>query len=66
MKSSAMQILSFASRAQGITYQELGFALHKSFYLHQAGIDILCHGAWIKGCGNLLFASFILIPYQQK
>ncbi|EGI58442.1 hypothetical protein G5I_13456 [Acromyrmex echinatior] len=66
MKSSTMQILSFASHEQGMTYQELGIALHKSFYFHQAGIDILCHGAWIKGCTNLLFASFVLNPYQQK
>lgn len=66
MKSSAMQILSFASQEQGMTYQEFGIALHKSFYFHQAGIDILCHGAWIKGCTNLLFASFVLNPYQQN
>lgn len=66
MRSSATQILSFASHAQGMTYQEFGFALHKSFYLHQAGIDILCHGAWIKGCRNLLFASLVLTPYHQK
>ncbi|EZA47085.1 hypothetical protein X777_16756 [Ooceraea biroi] len=66
MRSLATQILSFAAHKQGMMYQELGVALHKSFYLHQAGIDILCHGAWIKGCANLLFASFILNPYQQK
>ncbi|KYN33977.1 hypothetical protein ALC56_11791 [Trachymyrmex septentrionalis] len=66
MKSSTMQILSFASHEQEMTYQELGIALHKSFYFHQAGIDILCYGAWIKGCANLLFASFVLNPYQQK
>ncbi|XP_018372921.1 PREDICTED: uncharacterized protein LOC108767506 isoform X2 [Trachymyrmex cornetzi] len=66
MKSSTMQMLSFASHEQGMTYQELGIALHKSFYFHQAEIDILCYGAWIKGCANLLFASFVLNPYQQK
>ncbi|RLU23374.1 hypothetical protein DMN91_003578 [Ooceraea biroi] len=66
MRSLATQILSFAAHKQGMMYQELGVALHKSFYLHQAGIDILCHGAWIKGCANLLFASFILNPYQQN
>ncbi|KYN12334.1 PREDICTED: uncharacterized protein LOC108767506 isoform X1 [Trachymyrmex cornetzi] len=66
MKSSTMQMLSFASHEQGMTYQELGIALHKSFYFHQAEIDILCYGAWIKGCANLLFASFVLNPYQQN
>jgi len=67
MKSSTMQILSFAPHGeQRITYRELGLALHKSFYFHQTGIDILCYGAWIKGCANLLFASFVLNPYQQK
>ncbi|GAB1861187.1 hypothetical protein CAJAP_02266 [Camponotus japonicus] len=66
MKSSAIQILNFTSHDVGITYQELGLALHKSFYFHQAGIDILCYGAWMKGCANLLFASFILNPYQQN
>lgn len=65
MKSSTIQILSFAAvRKQGMTYQQLGVALHKSFYLHQAGIDVTCRGAWIKGCANLLFASVILNPYQ--
>ncbi|XP_011631421.1 uncharacterized protein LOC105423381 [Pogonomyrmex barbatus] len=66
MKSSATQILSFTLHEQGTTYRELGIALHKSFYFHQAFIDILCYGAWIKGCTNLLFASFVLNPYQQK
>lgn len=66
MMSSATQILSIIPQGQGMTYQELGITLHKSFYFHQAGIDILCHGAWIKGCTNLLFASFILNPYRQK
>lgn len=66
MMSSATQILNVAPHEQGMTYQELGIALHKSFYIHQAGIDILCHGAWIKGGANLIFASFILNPYQQK
>lgn len=66
MQSSTMQSLSFASHEQGMTYRELGIALHQSFYFHQAGIDILCYGAWIKGCANLLFASFILNPYQQN
>lgn len=66
MRSSTMQISSFAPHEQGMAYWELGVALHKSFYFHQAGIDILCYGAWIKGCANLLFASFVLNPYQQK
>ncbi|XP_072745448.1 uncharacterized protein [Anoplolepis gracilipes] len=66
MKSSATQILNFAPHELGMTYHELGLALHKSFYFHQAGIDILCYGAWMKGCANLLFASFILNPYQQN
>ncbi|XP_032682356.1 uncharacterized protein LOC116849368 isoform X1 [Odontomachus brunneus] len=66
MMSSATQILSVAPQEQGMTYQELGIALHKSFYFHQAGINILCHGVWMKGCANLLFASFILNPYRQN
>ncbi|XP_077267866.1 uncharacterized protein LOC143900418 [Temnothorax americanus] len=66
MLSSAMQLLSFSPQEQGTAYRELGVALHKSFYFHQAGIDVLCHGAWIKGCANLLFASFVLNPYQQN
>lgn len=66
MQSSATQILNFAPHKLGMTYQELALALHKSFYFHQAGIDILCCGAWMKGCVNLLFASFILNPDQQK
>ncbi|CAL1684544.1 unnamed protein product [Lasius platythorax] len=66
MQSSATQILNFAPHKLGMTYQELGLALHKSFYFHQAGIDILCCGAWMKGCANLLFASFILNPDQQN
>ncbi|XP_070513187.1 uncharacterized protein [Cardiocondyla obscurior] len=64
MRSSTVQI--FASHEQGITYHELGVALHKSFYFHQAGVNILCQGAWIKGCANLLFASLVLNPYQQN
>lgn len=67
MQSSTTQILNFAPHKLGITYQELGLVLHKSFYFHQAGIDILCYdGARMKGCANLLFASVILNPYQQK
>ncbi|XP_036138991.1 uncharacterized protein LOC105840812 [Monomorium pharaonis] len=66
MKSLAIQILSFESHEQGMMYQELGIALHKSFYFHQAGIDILYYGGWIKGCTNLLFASFVLNSYQQN
>jgi len=66
MRSSAVPILGLTAHKQGTTYREVGIALHKSFYLHRAGIDVLCHGAWIKGCANLLFASFVLNPHQQK
>lgn len=64
--SSPTQFLNLAPQEQGMTYQKMGIAEHKGFYFHQAGIDILCHGAWVKGCANLLFASFILNPYPQK
>jgi len=66
MRSSTVPILGLAAHKQDMTYREIGIALHKSFYLHRAGIDVLCHGAWIKGCANLLFASFVLSPHQQK
>ncbi|KAH0944896.1 hypothetical protein HN011_001417 [Eciton burchellii] len=66
MRSSTVPILGLAAHKQDMTYREIGIALHKSFYLHRAGIDVLCHGAWIKGCANLLFASFVLSPHQQN
>lgn len=47
-------------------HEELGVVLYKSFYFHRAGVEIFCHGAWTKGWANLLFASFVMNPYQEK
>ncbi|CAL7952205.1 unnamed protein product [Xylocopa violacea] len=66
LKSPAIKTLSFFFNEKEVTYEELGVVLHKSFYLHRAGIEILCHGAWTKGWTNLLFASFIMNPYQKN
>ncbi|KZC12265.1 PREDICTED: uncharacterized protein LOC107190398 [Dufourea novaeangliae] len=66
LKSSTITTLNFFSEEQKVTHEELGVILHKSFYYHQAGIEIFCHGAWTKGWVNLLFASFIMNPYQEK
>ncbi|CAD1472825.1 unnamed protein product [Heterotrigona itama] len=66
LKSPTIKTLSFFTGEQEVTHEELGVILHKSFYFHRAGIEILCHGAWIKGWVNLLFVSFIMNPYQEK
>lgn len=66
LKSPTIKMLNFSSKEQEVTHEELGVILHKSFYFHRAGIEILCHGAWKKGWANLLFASFIMNPYQEK
>lgn len=66
LKSSSIKTLNFFSEERKITHEELGVILHKSFYFHQAGLEILCHGTWIKSWANLLFASFIINPYQEK
>lgn len=66
LKSSSIKILSFTSEERAVTHEELGVILHKSFYFHRAGIEILYHGAWTKGWANLLFASFVMNPYQEK
>ncbi|CAK9797293.1 hypothetical protein ANTPLA_LOCUS1163 [Anthophora plagiata] len=66
LKSSAIKTSSFFSEERRVTHEELGVILHKSFHFHRAGVEILCHGAWTKGWANLLFASFIMNPYQEK
>ncbi|KAK9294591.1 hypothetical protein QLX08_010849 [Tetragonisca angustula] len=66
LKSPTIKILSFFTGEREVTHEELGVILHKSFYFHRAGIEILYHGAWIKGWVNLLFVSFIMNPYQEK
>lgn len=66
LKSSTIKTINFFSDERTITHEELGVILHKSFYFHRAGVEIFCHGAWIKGWANLLFASFIMNPYQEK
>ncbi|XP_034190910.2 uncharacterized protein LOC117609116 isoform X1 [Osmia lignaria lignaria] len=66
LKSSTVKTINFFSEEQAVTHQELGVILHKSFYLHRAGVEIFCHEAWIKGWANLLFASFVMNPYQEK
>ncbi|XP_015606206.1 uncharacterized protein LOC107272978 [Cephus cinctus] len=45
---------------------ELGLILHKSFYLHHAGIKIFCRGSWLKGWTDLLFALLIINSHQHK
>ncbi|OAD62188.1 hypothetical protein WN48_07442 [Eufriesea mexicana] len=66
LKSPTIKTLNFVSEELEITHEELGVILHKSFYFHRAGIEILCNGAWTKGWANLLFASFIMNSYQKK
>ncbi|KAF3430420.1 hypothetical protein E2986_10742 [Frieseomelitta varia] len=66
LKSPNIKILSFFTGGREVIHEELGVILHKSFYFHRAGIEILYHGAWIKGWVNLLFVSFIMNPYQEK
>ncbi|XP_076233330.1 uncharacterized protein LOC143178497 [Calliopsis andreniformis] len=66
LQSSAIKSLNFFSKEREVTHEELGVILHKSFYFHRAGVEIFCHGAWTKGLANLLFASFIMNPYQEK
>ncbi|XP_076687120.1 uncharacterized protein LOC143378897 [Andrena cerasifolii] len=66
LKSPSIKTLDFFSGGQSVTHEELGVILHKSFYFHQAGVEIFCRGAWTRGLANLLFASFIMNPYQEK
>ncbi|XP_031826941.2 uncharacterized protein LOC116424544 isoform X1 [Nomia melanderi] len=66
LKSSNVATLNVFSGERKVTYEELGVILHKSFYFHRAGIEIFCNGAWTKGWANLLFASFIMNPYEEK
>lgn len=66
LKSPTIKTLSLFFGEQEVTHEEMGVILHKSFYFHWAGIEILCHGAWAKGWANFLFASFIMNPYQEK
>ncbi|XP_043249515.1 uncharacterized protein LOC122395742 [Colletes gigas] len=66
LKSSAIKNTNFFSEGREAMYEELGVILHKSFYFHRAGLEIFCHGAWRKGWANLLFASFVMNPYQEK
>ncbi|XP_006618199.1 uncharacterized protein LOC102671621 [Apis dorsata] len=66
LKSSSIKTINLFSEERKITHEELDVILHKSFYFHQAGLEILCHGTWIKGWANLLFASFVINPYQEK
>ncbi|XP_076163625.1 uncharacterized protein LOC143144759 [Ptiloglossa arizonensis] len=66
LKSSAIETINFFSEGQEVMHEELGVVLYKSFYFHRAGVEIFCHGAWTKGWANLLFASFVMNPYQEK
>ncbi|XP_053970752.1 uncharacterized protein LOC128889034 [Hylaeus anthracinus] len=66
LKSSTIKTINFFSEGREVTHEELGVILHKSFYFHRAGVEIFCHGAWSKGWANLLFASFVMNPYQEK
>ncbi|XP_078050519.1 uncharacterized protein LOC144477010 [Augochlora pura] len=66
LKSSTITTLNIFSDERKVTHEELGVILHRSFYFHRAGIEIFCNGAWIKGWTNLLFASFVMNPYEEK
>lgn len=63
---STVKTSHFFSNEREVTHEELGVTLHKSFYFHRAGVQIFCHGAWTKGLAYLLFASFVVNPYQEK
>ncbi|KAG8037073.1 hypothetical protein G9C98_004395 [Cotesia typhae] len=47
-------------------YLDLGFVLHKSFYLHRGIIEILTHDSWLQGIINLLFCVTIHSSSEQK
>ncbi|XP_017880153.1 uncharacterized protein LOC108624998 [Ceratina calcarata] len=66
LKSPTIKPLNLFPGERDVTHEELGALLHKSFYLHRAGTELLSHGAWIKAWTNLLFASFVMSPYREK
>lgn len=47
-------------------YLELGFLLHKSFYLQRAIIEVFNHGNWLQGWTSLLFCLIIHSSSEQK
>lgn len=63
---SLIKPLNLFPGERDVTHEELGALLHKSFYLHRAGMELLSHGAWVKAWTNLLLASFVVNPYREK
>ncbi|XP_057337646.1 uncharacterized protein LOC130675799 isoform X2 [Microplitis mediator] len=47
-------------------YLELGFILHKSYYLHRGFVEISTHNSWLQGIINLLFCAIIHSSSEQK
>ena len=45
---------------------QLGFLIHKAFYLHEATVQVFVHGSWMQGWTSQLFASSIPIPSREK
>ncbi|XP_051165441.1 uncharacterized protein LOC127284169 isoform X1 [Leptopilina boulardi] len=39
---------------------------YKSFYIHQAGVNIFIFGSWLKGCSTLFFAFLVFHPYSER
>ncbi|XP_066585046.1 uncharacterized protein [Prorops nasuta] len=64
--SSKFQSLQFFNEKWDLSHQDVGIALHKSFYFHCACTEALSHNAWIKSWSNVLFTSFVLTLNHQK
>ncbi|KAK0164168.1 hypothetical protein PV328_002827 [Microctonus aethiopoides] len=66
LKYLVPESLDTACLSQKPRYLELGFILHKSFYLHRSIIEIFNHGTWLQGWTNLLFCLIIHGSSEQK
>ncbi|XP_043274171.1 uncharacterized protein [Venturia canescens] len=68
---SVIFLVQFAPQTRNCPWHKsndyhFGFLMHKTFYLHQAAIQVFSHDHWLKGWSSQLFATGIPLQSLQK